>query len=649
MLSFIRRITNSRTGVIVSFVVLVLIALAFVGGDVSGLRTAGLTGASGSDAATVGATSLSATELKGRTQEEMQSFRQRQQTLDMAQFVAGGGFEGTLERQINSLAFEQFATGQGLVVSKRLVDGEIASTPGLQGPDGKFSQSAYERLLTTQRITDARIRSDITRDTFSRQLTAPTLGASQVAQQMALPYASLLLEKRTGQIGFIPTRAMGAGSPPTEAELSAYFKRNVARYTIPERRTIRYAIVTPAQFAAAATPGEAEIKRTFDADAAKYAATEKRSLSQVVLPDQATANALIAKLKSGTTLEQAASALGLEAARLTGLERKAYAEQTSPANADAVFSAARGGVVGPLRAPLGWAVVHIDSVEQIAARTLAQVRGDIIKTLTEKKILAALTAVHDRIDDAIGNNATFAEIIGDQKLQPLSTPPVLADGRNPLNPAPADIALADVVKAGFAAEPGDDPQLVSTGRDGSFAVVALDQIIAAAPPPMAQMRDALVRDFVIDRARRAARTVAAAAVAKISKGTSLEDALKQTGLKLPPVQPMAASRASLAAMQKGPPAPLVLLFSMANNTAKLLEAPQQGGWFIIHLDSVERGDAASQTQVIAAMRSDLAKVVGREYIEQFAQALRDTVGVRKNQNVIDEIKRDLLGQSNGQP
>ncbi len=149
-------------------------------------------------------------------------------------------------------------------------------------------------------------------------------------------------------------------------------------------------------------------------------------------------------------------------------------------------------------------------------------RGDIVKTLTQKKTLAALSAAHYRIDDAISNNATFAEIVSDQKLQPITSAPLLADGRNQLTPAPADPALADVVKAGFAAEQGDDPQLINTGRDGSFAVVALDRITAAAPPPMAQMRDALIRDFVINRARRAARTVAAAAIAKINKGTSLE-------------------------------------------------------------------------------------------------------------------------------
>lgn len=650
MLTFFRRLINSRVGIIVSFAVLILIALAFIGGDVSSLRTAGLTATSGSGIVSVGAESVQGADLKARVQEEMQNFRQQQPTLDITQFVAGGGFEGTLERLVNSLAIQQFGQNQGMVISKKAVDGQIASIPGLQGADGKFSQATYERLLSERRLTDARIRQDFARDTMTRFLTAPTIGASQVPSQLALPYASLLLEQRTGQIGFIPTRSVGAGATPTDSELSTFFRRNVARYTIPERRQVRYAIISPDLLAAAATPSEADISKQYATNAALYAATEKRSVSQVVVADRATADRLAAKIKAGASLEAAATAAGLEAAKLTGLERKPYGEQTNAAIADAVFGGAKDALVGPLQSPLGWAVIRIDGIEKVAARSLAQVRGDIIKQLTAQKLQAALAASHDKIDDAIGNNATFAEIVADQKLQPVTTPPLLADGRNIADPkATPDARLTEVLKAAFAAEQGDDPQLVSAGPDGSFAVVALERIVPAAPPPVAQLKDVLIRDFSIDRARGVARKVAADAVAKINKGTSLADALKQTGLQLPPVQPMASTRAALAQQQKGAPPPLILLFSMAKGTAKLLEAPEQGGWFVIKLDTVQPGNAKGQEGGITLMRATIGKTIGQEYTQQFANAVRDKIGVKKNAAAIEQIKRDLLGQSSGQP
>ncbi len=650
MLTFFRRLINSRVGLIVSFAVLILIALAFVGGDVSSLRTAGLTASSGGGIAQIGSQSIAAADFKTRVQEEMQAFRQQQPTLDMAQFVAGGGFEGTLERLVNGLAIEQFGTAQGMAISKRSVDGQIAGIPGLQGPDGKFSRSTYERLLSERRLTDARIRQDFARETMGRFLTAPTIGASQVPGQLALPYASLLLEQRTGQIGFIPTRAVGAGAPPTQAELATFFQRNVARYTVPERRQISYAIVAPALVAAKATPSEAEISKQYATDATLYAATEKRSVSQVVLADKASATALVGKVNAGGLLEAAAAAAGLEAAKLTGLERKPYGEQTSPAIAQAVFGAAKGALVGPVQAPLGWAVIRVDGIEKVAARTLNQVRGDIIKQLAAQKVQLALAAVHDSVDDAISNNATFAEIVADQKLQPVTTPPLLADGRNIADPKAApDPRLAEVLKAAFAAEQGDDPQLVSAGPDGSFAIVSLDRIVPAAPPPITQLKDVLIRDFSIDRARKAARKIAADAVAKVNKGTPLAEALKQTGLSLPPLQPMASTRAALAAQEKGAPPPLVLLFSMAKGTAKLLEAPQEGGWFVIRLDTVQPGDARGAQSNVTLMRATIGRSIGQEYVQQFANAVRDRIGVTKNAAAIEQVRRDLLGQSGGQP
>ncbi|OYY89991.1 MAG: peptidylprolyl isomerase [Sphingomonas sp. 28-66-16] len=643
MLTFIRRLINSRTGVIFAFVLLGTIAVAFAVGDVTGIRSNGSGSASGSRAVTVGKSAISVDELKKRVQDEMESFRQQRPTLTMQDFLEGGGFEGTLERYINTIALDQFAQAQGMVVSKQVVDSQIASIPGLQGPDGKFSQTIYERLLAQRKLTDAQVRTEVARSVLTDQLTLPTVGASQVPNQLATPYASLLLEKRTGLAGFVPTRAMGAGAVPTDAEISTFYTRNIARYTIPERRVIRYAIVTPDQVKAGATPTESEIAKAYQQQAARFAATEKRSLSQVVIGDKAAADALVAKVKAGTPIDAAAKAIGLDAAKINDVDAKSYATQTSPEIAAQVFKADRGAVIGPIKAPLGWSVVQVGSIAQIAAKTLDQARPELVKELTAEKTAKAMADLRATIEDAINDKSTLAEIASDRKLQVATTNPVIADGRDPTNPTPPDPKLAPIVAAGFAAETGDDPQLVPFGTDDGFAVVALDRVVAPAAPPKAELRDVLMRDFTIDRARRAARKVAAEIVAKVNKGTPLKDALAQASVKLPGTQPLAATRASLAANPNGAPPALALMFSMVKKTAKLLEAPEQGGWLIIYLDTVEERDASGNPQIINAMRADLGKTIGREYVQQFTEAVRRSVGVTKNDAAIAKARADLSG------
>lgn len=652
MLSFFRRLINSRVGVVVTLVAIALTVVLFALGDINGL-TSGLGGAGGSDGgavARVGNVTISAAELKQRVQGDVENFAAQQPGLTIKQYIEGGGFDGTVNRLIDGQVIEQFAARHGMKVSKDTVDGQIAAIPALRGIDGKFDQKAYEQILAQRRMTDADVRRDIARSTLIEQLTIPTSGASQVPQRLALPYAALLLERRQGQVAFIPTRAMGAGTQPTAAELKTFYERNRARYTIPERRVVRYALVSPETVKAAATPTEAEIAAAYRQQAAKFAATEKRTISQVVLADKAAADTFAAKVKGGTAIDVAAKAIGLSAAKLAGVERKAYGDAAGPELAGQVFAAARGDTVGPVKAPLGWTVAHVDSIEKVTARTLDQARAELSAALTTAKTNQVLGDMAARIDDAIAKKTDFADLVAANKLQAIATPPLLADGRDPASEkSTPDPALAPILKAAFAADPEDDPQIVATGAQGSFAVVKLDRVVPAAAPPLAELAPVIARDFTIDRARKAARAIAADVVRKVSAGTPLAEALKATKLTLPPIERAAASRAQLQAAQQGAPPPLTLMFTMAPRTAKLLEAPNSAGWLIVYLDTIERADPSGRPQVVQAQQADLGRMIGSEYIRQFIEAMRREIGVKRHEDVIAKVRRDLLGLSGEAP
>ena len=642
MLSFIRRFTKSKLGILVTMGVLAIIALAFAAGDISGVRSnAG--GPAGGQLATVGDESIDEAEMRNRVQLAFQSFRQQQPTLDIASFVAQGGYQQVLDRTINGLALKEFADEIGMAMGKQAVDGEIASIPAFQGVDGKFSQSSYEQILQQQRLTDRQVREDIVRDTLSRHLIAPTLGAAQVSTQLALPYASLLLERRQGSVSFIPVTAVSTGAPPTEAEIAQWYSRQRARYLVAERRSMRYALVKAETFKAV-KPSEAEIAAAYKAAGRRFATTEKRTIAQVILLTQSAANAFAAKVKGGTPIADAARAAGLAPNLLTNVERADFAAASSPAAAEAAFGAATGGVVGPIRTPLGWSVFRVDGIQQVQGKTLAQAMPELAAEVANTKAARALQELRDKIDDAIGENATFDEIIGDTKLAPQTSRPLLASGVDPDAPAAQpDPLLTALIPAAFAAEPGDSPQLVQTATDGSFAVVGLGQVVPAAPRPLAQIRDIVVRDLVTDRAMTAARAVAAAAVAKIDRGVPVAQALRESGLKLPATQTLNASRAQLASQRGNLPPPLALMFSMAAKRAKLLEAAKRGGWYIVYLNAIQNGNAAGNAALIASTRQGLGSVSGRELAEQFAAAVRGHVGVKRNDAAIASLRDAMAG------
>ena len=645
MLSFFRRIINSKAGIVVTFIVLGVIALAFAAGDITGLG-GGTSALSGGNVATVGGQKVGAAELRSRVQTEMQAARQQQPTVTMEQLLAQGMLQSVLDRTINGIALERFGHDQGMVVSKRSIDGVIASIPGLRGPNGQFDPANYQRLLADQKLTDAQVRTDIARDIVAQQLMLPTQGATQVPMKVALPYASLLLEKRTGQVGFIPARAVDTGPAPTDAELQAFYRRNIARYTVPERRVVRYALVSPDRVKANAVPTDAEIAAAYKQQASRFAAAEKRTISQVVIADQAGATALAAKVKGGTAIADAARAAGLEPAVQTGVTKAAYAAASTPAIADAAFAAQRGGVIGPVRGPLGWIVARVDAIEQVAGKTLEQARPELVAELSKQKLQQALSDVHDKLDDALAKNATFDEAVADQKLTAQTTPALLASGVNPDAPAQPDPAVAPVAAAAFQMAEGDPAQLVPVGTDGGFAVVAIGRVVAAAPRPLAQVRAQVVADVTADRARTAARKLATDILARVNKGMPLAQAMAASGRALPPVQPASATRAQLAQQQGNVQPALALMFSMAKGDAKLLEAPENAGWLIVRLDTVVPGNAAGTPAAVAGARGSIAQLVGREYAEQFARAVRGAVGVKTDAAALAKVRADLTGNGN---
>lgn len=641
MLAFFRRFIHSRLGVIVAFAVLLLIALGFGLGDIAGIRS-GSGGLGSASAIKVGDEGIGTAELTRSAQNGLEAARQQNPALPMSEFIAGGGFDAATERMVNALALWEFGEDQGLHVGKKLVDGQLASYPSLRGPTGQFDQRVYEQLLRDRRLTDTQVRREIAQSIMAQHLVSPTLGAAQMPQGLALPYADLLLERRQGQVAFVPLSAVPQGAAPTDAQVQGWYQRNIARYSLPERRVIRYALVTPEQVRARATPSDAEIARSYTENRARYQQTEKRTITQVTVLTQAGANALAGRVRSGTSVAEAARSAGLEPRTIPGVEKAAYTVQSAPAVAEAVFAAPRGGVVGPVRASLGYIVARVDAVEQVPGRTLAQVRDEIAATLTQQKAQEALSGLQDAIGGAIDRNATFAEIVSEQKLAALTTPAVTSAGVDAETGKRVDGALAQVVAAAFAAAEGDAPTVVPVGNTGGFAVAAVDRVVRPAPRPLAAVRDQVARDFAADRARRAARQVAEAIVAKATRGTPLPQAVAASGLPLPAPRNLAAPRAALARNQGVSPE-LSLLFSMAPGSAKLIPAADGSGWRVVKLDQIIRGDARRNPQVIAATRREVRQLLGAEYVQQFTTAVRRVVGVERDSAAVEQVRRNLVG------
>ena len=204
MITLFRKFFGSKLGLGITLGFLVLIAFAFASSDVANQATFG--GVSGGDrVAIVGDEKIGNADFSRAVSNAIDQVRQEDPTITLPIFAAQGGFEEVLEQMIDRTAVGAYAREYGLRAGENLINSEILQFPAFNGPDGNFSQDAFQAALRQRGLNEATLRRDLGDSLLARQLVVPGLSGVRMPQKFAIRYASLLRERRTGAVGFIPS------------------------------------------------------------------------------------------------------------------------------------------------------------------------------------------------------------------------------------------------------------------------------------------------------------------------------------------------------------------------------------------------------------------------------------------------------------
>lgn len=646
MLSFFRTMLKSKIGAAIALLVLVLITISFASGDISGLLTGGSTGGA-STVATVGGQKIDANLLEQGAKRSLERVKQQAPTATMKLLVEQGGLEQVLDDLISRTALFAFGKDHHIRVSERLIDSEIAQIPGFQGVDGKFDQATYRSVLGRQGISEQALRDDF-RQNLTAQVLVTSSGFGAVMPTFAATrYASLLDESRSGSVIALPSLLFAPKAEPTDAQIAAFYKAHTSTFIRPERRVIRYALFGEDVLKSVPAPTEAEIAASYAANKATYAAQDNRKITQLIVPTEAAARAILAEVNGGKTLEAAASAKGLSAAGLEFFGREQLANQFSPAVAQAVFAAPVGSLAAPQKSPLGWHLIRVDAEQKKPARSLADARDEIAASLAVEKRRTAFTDALSKIEDQFGDGANLGEVAKSIGATVQQTAPVTADGGIYLQPGQSiPEQLKPLLATAFSMEQ-EEPQVAEVERGKTFAIFDVSEIAQSAPAPLAQIRNDVKVAWMIDEGAKAAKAAAIRMQAELRKGTPVDKAIAATGKPLPPVQQVAMSRPTLtAALRAGRqiPPPVSLLFHMAKGTVKVQSAAGDRGWFVVVLKDIVPGKVESP-ELIAGTRTELGGQLGDGYAAALQKAVRKEVGVKRNAAAIKAVGEQLAGNA----
>jgi peptidyl-prolyl cis-trans isomerase D len=642
MLTFFRRFFQSKIGLPIFLGFLVLMALAFVAADISGTSIGGVSGTD--NIAVVSDEPIPNSELVTAANTALDQVRQQNPTLTMPEFMEAGALDEVVRKLIDRYAVGSYASKYGLRAGDNLINSEILQIQAFRSLAGEFDEKTYLAALRQRGLTDAVFRKDLANGLLEDQLLRPALLSPQMPEKIARQYASLVLERRRGEIALIPSAAYAPAAGPTAAQLTEWYAANRAQFIRPERRTLRFAVFGDDTLKVNAVPTETEIAARYKRDTAQYQASERRSVSAFVVPTEDAAKAMVAKVRGGTALEAAAREAGFSASQTPLRTREEMSGATSFAFAEKAFKASQGSIIDPAKGTLGWYVARVDVIERIPARSLADTRGSIAEQLTGEKRSAATADLIAEIEGEIDSGTALAEVARAYGLKVETTPALLANGQAFGRPDVQIVPqLVPVLTTAFQMEESE-PQLAEVVPGRQFVIFEVARTEEASAPPLAEVKEPAEAAWKRAQGAKLARAAADRIVANARGKTALGAALGAEGkpFELDPIN--LERRALLAQRGANIPPPLVLMFSMAEGSVKVLEGPRDIGWYVIRLDEIATDPVDKEPGLLQQTRAQLAPTLTEEYRRMAAAAMRKELGATRNDAAITAVRKQLSGE-----
>ncbi len=645
MLTFFRNFFKTKIGLAIALAFLGLIGFAFASMDVS--NTGAFGGVAGGDrVAVVGDERIGTAELTQAANDALAQARQENPEATMQTLLADGGLDRILDDLINRYALIAWGEANGLRAGTNLVNSEIRQIPAARGPSGDFDTDAYNAFLRTNSLTDSQIRQQIRTSLYFQQSIFPAIYGTQIPDSIARTYARSFKERRSGTVATIPASLFAPQAEPTTKQLNTFYSEYRSRFVRPERRTFRYTTFDSGALGNSTQPSDTEIAAYYRENAEKYAAREARSFTQLIVPTREGANAIAERVRGGESFAQAAASAGLRTTKLDDQERSDITSAASDAVADAYFSAGEGQVTAPARSSLGWHIARVTSVDTQTAQSLAQVRDDIARTLSETKRQRGIAELAVEIEDRLADGASLESVAEELDLELQTSPAITASGQVYDSAGQGPEVLATVLDFAFQIEEGK-PEIGALPDQQTFLIYEAADIAPSAVAPLTEIRDEVIAEWRQVRGDEAAEAAANRILKRVESGESLTNAVAAEEATIRAPQQVNYSREELARLGgTRVPAPIALLFGMAEGTVKKLEGNGDQGWFVVDLEDIVLEELEENDPIISQAKAQVGQSWGNEYAEQMLAAMRAELGVERNVDAIEAVRSQLLGTTN---
>ncbi|MDR2154161.1 MAG: SurA N-terminal domain-containing protein [Burkholderiaceae bacterium] len=432
----------------------------------------------------------------------------------------------SLERLVRERVLATAAADERLMVSDQRLADALAQDPSiaaLRRADGSLDMDQYGRLLASQGLTpesfEAGVRADMTANQVLGGVAASTL-VSAVQADVAM---NAMLERREVRVQRFAPTDHATKLNPSDADLDAFYKANLARYQAPESARIEYVRLDLDSVKKGITVSEEELRTYYDQNAASLGAPEQRRISHILInaPKNAptaerekaktAATELLAQLRQApdTFAEVARKSSQDDASAASGGDLGAFQQGDKgmePAILKAAYALAKAGDISDLvESDFGYHIVRLTDLKPAAVPPFDKVRTTLEDQYRTQQAQKQFGELAETFKNTAYEQPDSLKPVAEQLKLAIQ----IADNvqRTPAPGASGVLADARFLETLFSADSLEKKRNTDAVEIGANQLVSgrIVQYAAAHARPLDEVRDQVRADFIGERGAALAR------------------------------------------------------------------------------------------------------------------------------------------------
>ena len=535
-----------------------------------------------------------------------------------------------LESLIRRAILTERSHDLGYRVSHEALREAVQSEPAFQ-VDGKYEPQAAKAALAQAGISEEAYEQQLRTDLQQLQLEGGIRASDFLTPTELARLADLENQQREVRYLVLPADRFRSAAV-SDAAVQAYYKDHLSQYMSPESVHLQYAELRLEALAAQQQVSDADLRAAYEKDKSRLEIPEKRHARHILITgkDDAAALALaqqvLAQVKSGKDFGELAKQYSQDPGSAQNGGDLGWADRSTFVKpfADALFAMKAGEIAGPVKTQYGYHIIRLDEIQPGKSKSFEEARPELEAQVRRARATDRFGEIQEQLQAKLADPGVDLNALAQQyNLQQGEVKEFLKGaGSVPFGAAPQ---LQELLF-------GDPP----LGKDklGGPVLLGDDRLVifkvlehrAAAPKPLAEVRESIVAAITKDEGTQAALTAAQHAREELLKGDSFDTVAQQLKVSADPAHFIGRNDPSA-------PAPIrAAAFALPRPAGKpeyRALTLSDGGAALVAVSAV-RTAAAQDKEAQANHAQQESERLGTAVALAYVDEVRRTASVRKN-------------------